>query len=86
MFVFLNTMALLEGSDPKEKLNSAYWPALRANWYVWPAVQFVNFKYVPLDLRVLVVNIISLGKSFTGPSASNRIYAHFFSYRLELLP
>lgn len=61
MFVFLNTMALLEGSDPREKLRSTYFSALKANWMLWPAVQFINFKYVPLDLRVLVVNIISLG-------------------------
>jgi len=28
---------------------------------IWPVVQFVNFKYVPLELRVLVVNVVSLG-------------------------
>ncbi|KAA8576400.1 hypothetical protein EYC84_006530 [Monilinia fructicola] len=28
---------------------------------IWPAVQAVNFKLVPLEHRVLVVNIVSLG-------------------------
>lgn len=54
-------MALLEGTSAEEKLRTTYWPALSRNWMIWPAVQFVNFKYVPLDMRVLVVNIVSLG-------------------------
>lgn len=61
LFVFLNTMALLEGTSASEKLEKTYWPALSRNWMVWPFVQFINFKYVPLDLRVLVVNVVSLG-------------------------
>lgn len=59
---FLSTMAVLEGSDPKEKLESTYWTALTKNWMVWPWVQIVNFKFVPLQHRVLVVNVISLGE------------------------
>ena len=55
-------MAIMEGSDPKEKLNSTYFEALKKNWMLWPAVQAVNFKFVPLEHRVLVVNIVSLGK------------------------
>ncbi|KAF2771167.1 hypothetical protein EJ03DRAFT_342496 [Teratosphaeria nubilosa] len=61
LFVFLSTMAVLEGTDPKQKLDSTYFNALKKNWMVWPAVQFTNFKFVPLEHRVLVVNIISLG-------------------------
>lgn len=61
LFVFLNSMALMEGSDPKEKIAKSYWPALTANWTIWPFVQFVNFKFVPLNQRVLVVNVISIG-------------------------
>jgi protein Mpv17 len=62
LFVFLSTMAVLEGTDPREKLKSTYATALQKNWMVWPAVQFTNFKFVPLDQRVLVVNVISLGE------------------------
>lgn len=54
-------MAYLEGSSVKDRLNQAYLPGLTKNFMVWPWVQFVNFKYVPADLRVLVVNVISLG-------------------------
>lgn len=52
----------MEGTDPKEKLESTYWEALKKNWMVWPAVQAVNFKFVPLEHRVLVVNVVSLGE------------------------
>lgn len=61
LFCFLSSMAIMEGSDPKEKLNSTYFEALKKNWMVWPAVQAINFKFVPLEHRVLVVNIVSLG-------------------------
>ncbi|EON69432.1 hypothetical protein W97_08692 [Coniosporium apollinis CBS 100218] len=60
LFIFLNSMALMEGSDPKKKIESTYGQALTKNWMVWPAVQAVNFKYVPLEHRVLVVNVVSL--------------------------
>lgn len=61
LFVFLSSMALMEGSDPQKKLESTYFNALQKNWMVWPVVQFTNFKFVPLEHRVLVVNIVSLG-------------------------
>ncbi|KAI9825814.1 MAG: nicotinate phosphoribosyltransferase [Thelocarpon impressellum] len=61
LFVFLSSMSLMEGSDPKEKLQKSYKTALVNNFAVWPAVQAINFKLVPLEHRVLVVNIVSLG-------------------------
>lgn len=54
-------MAILEGGSPSEKLEQSYWAGLKANWAVWPAVQAINFTLVPLQHRVLVVNIVSLG-------------------------
>jgi protein Mpv17 len=58
---FLSSMALMEGSSPAAKLKSTYATALKKNWQIWPGVQFVNFAYVPLEFRVFVVNIVSLG-------------------------
>ncbi len=55
-------MAVMEGADPGERLKGTYWEALKKNWMVWPAVQAVNFKFVPLEHRVLVVNVVSLGE------------------------
>lgn len=61
LFLFLSSMAIMEGNDPKKALEDKYLTAVKKNWMVWPAVQFTNFKYVPLEHRVLVVNIVSLG-------------------------
>lgn len=55
-------MAIMEGSSPLEKLKSSFGPAYKANLFVWPFVQGANFAFVPLELRVLVVNVVSLGE------------------------
>ncbi|KAI9831810.1 MAG: Protein required for ethanol metabolism [Sarea resinae] len=81
LFCFLTSMSIMEGSDPKKKLDEAYWTALKKNWMLWPFVQVANFKFVPLDYRVLVVNVISLGwncylsyiNSQSGSSEKGRI-------------
>ncbi|KAI1484505.1 hypothetical protein F5X96DRAFT_663943 [Biscogniauxia mediterranea] len=59
--VFLSSMAVMEGGSPKEKLDRSYMPALQTNYLIWPFVQMVNFKLVPLEHRVLFVNLISIG-------------------------
>jgi len=59
--VFLSSMAVLEGSSPTEKLEKSYLPALQTNWMIWPFVQMANFKFVPLQHRVLAVNVVSIG-------------------------
>lgn len=64
MLFFFSTLSVLEGGSPAEKLDANYWTGLKTNWMVWPAVQLVNFKLVPLNHRLLVVNFISLGMCF----------------------
>ncbi|KAL1896725.1 Protein required for ethanol metabolism [Ceratocystis pirilliformis] len=59
--LFLSSMAVLEGSDPQEKLAKSYTTALVSNYYLWPAVQMVNFKFMPLQHRLLFTNVISIG-------------------------
>jgi len=61
MAVFLSTMGYLDGEGARKKLEKAYVTGIKANWLVWPAVQSVNFTVVPLEHRVLVVNVVSLG-------------------------
>lgn len=63
MGIFLSTMAYLEGASPRERLSKAYVPGMVNNFLLWPWVQGVNFKYVPLEHRVLVVNFVALGES-----------------------
>ena len=54
-------MAVLEGTSVGDKLDRNYSNALTTNYMVWPFVQAVNFKVVPLEHRVLFVNVISIG-------------------------
>jgi len=51
----------MEGGSPKEKLEKNYTSALKGNYIVWPAAQAVNFKFMPLEHRVLFVNVVSIG-------------------------
>ncbi|KAJ5392563.1 hypothetical protein N7509_008053 [Penicillium cosmopolitanum] len=57
----LTTTLARVGFSPLDKLKHSWLPAYKANCMVWPFVQGVNFTFVPLELRVLVVNVISLG-------------------------
>jgi len=61
LMFFFTGMTLLEGGDPKKKLQNSYWETLKSNWLIWPGVQLANFKFVPLEHRLLVVNLVSLG-------------------------
>ncbi|EGS19237.1 uncharacterized protein CTHT_0058620 [Thermochaetoides thermophila DSM 1495] len=56
--IFLSSMAMLEGASPVERLRTSYWQALATNWMIWPFVQLANFKLVPLQYRLLFVNVI----------------------------
>lgn len=59
--VFLSSMATMERASVKERLDNVWWPALKANWMLWPFVQVVNFTFLPLQHRVLFANIVSIG-------------------------
>jgi protein Mpv17 len=53
----------LEGNalqDSWQKLESQYWNALKANYYVWPAIQIVNFYLVPMHYQSILVNSVSV--------------------------
>lgn len=91
VFVFLSSMAIMEGSSPTEKLKSTYGTVLAKNWMVWPGVQLINFKFVPLEHRVLVVNIVSLGELLAshrfsfGDVWKSWVLTDLMHSRLELL-
>ena len=87
LFVFLSSMAIMEGTSPKDKLDSTYFTALQKNWMVWPWVQAINFKLVPLEHRVLVVNVVALGKicQWRTGGVSQESPANDGFFRLELL-
>ncbi|ODQ67401.1 hypothetical protein NADFUDRAFT_81889 [Nadsonia fulvescens var. elongata DSM 6958] len=60
---YFTGMGLMEGKNfaqIKESLKANYLTTLGSNYLVWPAFQFVNFKFVPLSYRVVSANVISL--------------------------
>jgi len=42
----------------KSKLDSDFLPTLKANYMIWPAVNFINFKVIPPPQRILYVSFI----------------------------
>lgn len=55
LIIFLSTMSVLEGlewEEIKERYRRLYFPLLIVNWQIWPFVQFINFRYLPLRYRV----------------------------------
>ncbi|KAF9785962.1 hypothetical protein BJ322DRAFT_1189868 [Thelephora terrestris] len=53
--MFLASMGIMEGCDAQHirgKFKDLYGQAIIANWQVWPLVQFVNFRFMPLPYRV----------------------------------
>jgi len=53
--IFLSSMGVMEGRGPKHiraRFEDIFRPALLANWKIWPAAQFINFRFMPLPYRV----------------------------------
>ena len=49
--------------DAERAIRTKIWPLMKANWLLWPAVQLVNFRFVPGPLQVPFINVIVLGWS-----------------------
>mmetsp|Transcript_5003 Transcript_5003/g.4793 ORF Transcript_5003/g.4793 Transcript_5003/m.4793 type:complete len:130 (+) Transcript_5003:193-582(+) len=56
-------MPLMEGKtfeDSKQAVKEKLWPSLLTNWKIWPAVQFLNFYFIPVRFHLLVVNSVAV--------------------------
>lgn len=62
-------IAMKEGVDGKflgkwgDKLKNDLVATQAAAWAVWPAINLINFGFVPLSHRVLVLNVAAMGWS-----------------------
>lgn len=59
---FLSVNSILAGDSLQQtgkKLQRDLWPALKANWTVWPAAMLINFRYVPVQYQVLYVSSVA---------------------------
>lgn len=49
--------------DAVTNVKTKLWPVMKANWVIWPAVQIINFKFVPLPLQIPFINVVVVGWS-----------------------
>ncbi|KAF7269955.1 hypothetical protein GWI33_017045 [Rhynchophorus ferrugineus] len=63
LVIFIANVNLLNGKNVdeiKNELFEKYPDIVVNNWKVWPAVQLVNFYFVPLHYQVLLVQSVAL--------------------------
>ena len=60
---FFTFMTVAEGGGRKDivnKFRDVYVPTLRANYILWPAVQVLNFRVIPLQFQIPFVSTIGI--------------------------
>ncbi|KAJ4367308.1 hypothetical protein N0V83_006889 [Neocucurbitaria cava] len=60
---FFTFMTIAEGGGKRavqRKFQDVYVPALKANFMVWPAVQLINFKLMPIQYQIPFVSSIGI--------------------------
>ncbi|KAK3061166.1 hypothetical protein LTS18_006868, partial [Coniosporium uncinatum] len=72
---FFTFMTVAEGGGKRavaRKFQDVYIPALKANYLVWPAVQILNFRIIPIQFQIPFVSTIGIAwtayLSFTNSS------------------
>jgi len=72
-------MGLLKGSTKDEiedMIEEEYVSTYLIDTAVWPAVQAINFRYVPARFQAIYVNVISLGWAGFLSIVTNPVAAH----------
>ncbi|KAI9686090.1 MAG: hypothetical protein M1822_004073 [Bathelium mastoideum] len=60
---FFTFMTIAEGGGRRavmRKFQDVYMPALKANYLVWPLVQILNFRIIPLPLQIPFVSTVGI--------------------------
>ncbi len=53
---FFTFMTVAEGGGRRaltRKFQDVYLPSLKANYMIWPAVQILNFRVIPLQFQIV---------------------------------
>ena len=61
--LFFSFMTIAEGGGKRavaKKFQDVYIPSLKANYLLWPAVQIVNFSFMPLQFQLPFVSTIGI--------------------------
>lgn len=72
---FFTFMTVAEGGGKRavqRKFQDIYVPALKANWMVWPTVQIINFRIMPIQYQIVstISKPIQLTLTFAQPFVS----------------
>ncbi|KAK9236445.1 hypothetical protein V1525DRAFT_346041 [Lipomyces kononenkoae] len=59
-YVSMGVLQLHSLEKIRQEIQTKWRQTMIRNYIVWPAVQFVNFAMVPLEYRLMVVNIVSI--------------------------
>ncbi|KAA8652112.1 Mpv17/PMP22 family protein [Aspergillus tanneri] len=60
---FFTFMTIAEGGGKRaltRKFQDVYLPTLKANFVLWPAVQILNFRIVPMQFQIPVVSTVGI--------------------------
>ena len=41
-------------------MQDKLWPTMKANWAVWPLANFIAFRFLHQDVRILYANIVGV--------------------------
>ena len=60
--VFLSSLFTIEGKAHEivPKLKQDFASTVTANWNIWIPFQYLNFRFVPLNLQVAAANVVAL--------------------------
>lgn len=60
---FFSYMTFAEGGNAdaaKKRLSAAYVPTLKANYVLWPAVQMLNFRILPIQFQLPFASTVGI--------------------------
>lgn len=64
LLYYMHALGWLEGKPfaaTQAKVAAEFFPLLKLNWCLWPAVALINYKFVPPALRSAFLNLIGIG-------------------------
>ncbi|KAK9462597.1 uncharacterized protein V1516DRAFT_670666 [Lipomyces oligophaga] len=59
-YVSMGVLQLHSWNQIKQELQEKWYPTMVGNYMVWPAVQVLNFRLIPLQYRLMFVNVVSI--------------------------
>lgn len=59
-------------------VQTKLWPTLKANWVVWPLANFIAFRFLHQDMRILYANFIGVSNCHVqNPARMFALYKMF---------